>query len=427
MTKRTPEMLWWENSFTRIADNRLFLGKEPAEDIAAACGTPLYVYSLARVRENLEPLRQSVSAARSVDFRILYAMKANPHPDILQLLQKDGTGIDAVSPNEAEAALAAGFSRESIFYTGTSVSRDDLHRIFRIGGMTITIDAEEQLEIMQEVKRDFAPDIILPVSIRWNPGIGRGFSPKTVTAGVRSTDGVPIKFGVEETRVIPVMEQAKKMGFRPVGFHQHLGSGWERSDFPDVCDAVEKMISMAAKIHGRSIPLQFLDFGGGFGPRYAEDQDIFPVDEYIRFIDKKMGNQRGLPSVVYLEPGKYLVADAGILLMHVEYVKSGCGSRFVCVNGGTFNTIPRLAIYTKAKHQAVNVSRVQAEKQGPFTIAGNLCESGDVFGCDVMLPEPRRGDILAVLCAGAYCRSMASHFNSRDIPKEIFIENRNEI
>ena len=124
---------------------------------------------------------------------------------------------------------------------------------------------------------------------------------------------------------------------------------------------------------------------------------------------------------IAVEPGKYLVGDAGVLLVKVQYLKKSYGNLFACVNAGTFNTVPRLSIYAEACHHIVNCSRLDDEKKERITIAGNLCETGDVFGKEIEMPKPERGDILAVLGAGAYCRSMASNFNLREIPKEIII------
>ena len=122
-----------------------------------------------------------------------------------------------------------------------------------------------------------------------------------------------------------------------------------------------------------------------------------------------------------VEPGKFLVADAGALLLGVSYVKTSYGNVFACVDGGTFNTVPRPAIYAKAYHHVVNASRLGSGRSVPVTVAGHLCETGDVFGKDIPMPLPRAGDILAVLCAGAYARSMASNFNLRPIPGEVLL------
>jgi diaminopimelate decarboxylase len=346
-------------------------------------------------------------------------MKANAHPGLLVTLKNEGMWIDAVSPGEVEAALDVGFPGERILFTGTSVSTQDIEQVFRRSDVMVTVDACEQLELMKEIRDQHASLPGNKIAVRWNPGLGRGFHPRVITAGKRSTDGTPIKFGVEEDRVIPTFAKAVEYGFKPVGLHQHLGSGWVKEDFRDVISAVDQMIDKALELQKAGFSVEFLDFGGGFGPRYSEEQEVFPVQEYVKSICQKIAQSDLDIKAIAVEPGKFLVGDAGILLLKVEYLKESYGNLFACVNAGTFNTVPRPAIYTQAQHQIINCSNVHVEKKEKITVAGNLCETGDVFGREVPMSVPKRGDILALLCAGAYCRSMASHFNLREIPEEV--------
>jgi diaminopimelate decarboxylase len=414
-------MNWWENDFATVKRNKLWLAGRKAEDLAGRFGTPLYVYGKKAVRARYGLLKRALAASSPLDAWICYAMKANPHPGILGLLQKEGARADAVSPNEVEAAMAAGFPPERILFTGTSVSLDDLERVLAIDGLTINIDAAEQLEIMGAFKRKACPKKRIRVSVRWNPGIGRGFNPRVITAGERSSDGTPIKFGVEESRVLAVFERAHALGFIPVGLHQHLGSGWVKEDFPTVREAVDRLVRKAKELRGRGFPLEFLDFGGGFGPRYARGQGLFPVERYLRHIARTVAKAGLSVKAIAVEPGKFLIGDAGALLLRLEYVKESYGNLFACVNGGTYNTVPRPAIYIQAFHEIVNASRVDGRPKARLTVAGNLCETGDIFGKERLMPLPKSGDILAVLGAGAYCRSMASTFNLRDIPREVLV------
>lgn len=414
-------MNWWENDFLKVKNQKLYLDEKEATEVAEEYGTPLFVYSKRQILSNLKRLLQVFTDKTSLELKIYYAMKANPSPGILKILGENGTYIDAVSPGEVDMALHVGFPRKKILYTGTSVSLEDLHQIFKQEGTIVNIDAEEQLELMKETRDRWFKNKKILVSIRWNPGIGIGFSPKTVTAGIKSGSGMPVKFGVEEKRVIPVFQEAISCGFVPIGLHQHLGSGWIRKDFEKVKCAVDKIIQMALKVEKEGFSLEFLDFGGGFGPKYYLDQEIFPIKEYTEYICRKIEESRLQIKTIAVEPGRYLVGDAGILLVKVEYLKKNYGNIFACVNAGTFNSVPRPAIYAEANHHIINCSEVNSEKKAKITVAGNLCETGDVFGKEIEMPLPKRGDILAVLCAGAYCRSMASNFNLRDIPEEIII------
>ena len=415
-------MSWWENEFLKVKENKLYLEGRPAEKIAREYGTPVYVYSRKQILRNFQDLKEAFASAESkLEVRLAYAMKANPHPGILKLLLQAGAYIDAVSPAEVEAALKTGFPEEKIMFTGTSISQEDFEQVLRHPGVTVNIDAYEQIEILEAARRRLRLKRPVRVSVRWNPGLGRGFSSKTVTAGKRSSDGTPIKFGVEEARVLETYNKLKKLGFQPVGLHQHLGSGWTEEDFPVAIKAVDRMIKKARELKKAGFNLEFLDFGGGFGPKYRAEERFFPLAEYAAYIlDKVEGAKLGLKAIT-VEPGKYLVANAGVLLLAVEYVKKSYGNLFACVNAGTYNTVPRPAIYEEAYHEIVNASCVQSRKKVKITVAGHLCETGDVFGVERLMPLPERGQTLAVLMAGAYCRSMASTFNLRSIPQEILL------
>ncbi|MGD2245433.1 MAG: diaminopimelate decarboxylase [Candidatus Aminicenantes bacterium] len=415
-------MNWWENSFLKVKGGKLLIGGREAAVFADQFGTPLFIYSRRQIQSNLEKLRGLFQAVLSPDVRICYALKANANLEILEFLKDREVWVDAVSPGEVDIAVQAGFDPERIIFTGTSVSPEDIENVFSQTGVIVNIDAVEQLEFMKDVKERLFPNKRIKVSVRWNPGIGKGFSPKTVTAGQFSLDGTPVKFGVEEKRVLSTFQKASRYGFQPVALHQHLGSGWTEKDLKDVLRAVEKMLHKALELEKEGFQLEFLDFGGGFGPQYAEEQRVFPLKTYAEFIgenQKKIGLK---VKTIALEPGKYLVGDAGILLMKVEYLKESYGNLFACVNAGTFNTVPRPAIYTQAHHHIINCDRISADKTVEITVAGNLCETGDVFGKKIQMPQPKRGDILALLNAGAYCRSMASNFNMRAIPDEIVLD-----
>ncbi len=414
-------MAWWENHYLRIEERKLRIGAKEAARIADEHGTPLFVYSKKQILANLHRLLQFFPSNSPVKARICYAMKANAHPQILEILRQEGVWIDAVSPGEVEMARELGIPGENILFTGTSVSKKDLARVFAQDEVTVTIDACEQLDLMKEVKEQHFRHKTIKVAIRWNPGIGRGFSPKTITAGNKSPDGTPVKFGIEEGKVLPTLSRASTYGFVPTGLHQHLGSGWVAEDFDAVKLAVSRMIEKAQEIQRLGFDLEFLDFGGGFGPRYTREQRIFPLERYIKFITKNSIRSGCRMKAIVLEPGKYLVGDAGVLLLRVVYTKESYGNLFACVDGGTFTSVPRPALYAQARHPIINCSRIGSKKKAKVTVAGNLCETGDVFGQEVIMPPPKRGDILAVLVAGAYCRSMASRFNLREIPKEIFV------
>ncbi|HPN17689.1 MAG TPA: diaminopimelate decarboxylase [Candidatus Aminicenantes bacterium] len=414
-------MFWWENEFLQVKAGRLFPAGRDAAAIAGGHGTPLFIYGSERIRANFRRLASGAGPSPGREIRICYALKANAHPGILSLLKNEGAWIDAVSPGEVQAAVRAGFPPGRILFTGTSCGTSDFEPLLRRPGLTINLDALEQFPLLKAARDRIAPGRRVRISVRWNPGLGRGFNPKVITAGARSANGTPVKFGIEPKDVPGLFRRARAAGFDPVGIHQHLGSGWVRDDYPAVLEAVDRIVGLARRLEDEGFPLEFVDFGGGFGARYARSQKPFPVERYLRTLLRRLDEAGIKAPALAVEPGKYLVADAGLVLLRVEYLKRGFGNLFACVNAGTFNTVPRPAIYDTARHEIINATRVDEKPKRKMTIAGHLCETGDVFGIDVRLPEPRPGDLLAVLNAGAYARSMASTFNQRPIPEEILV------
>ncbi len=414
-------MPWWENRFLSVRNNVLHLEGRPATELAREHGTPLFVYGRNQLRENYRKLLRLLQGQSSREARLCYAMKANSHPELLSVLLEEGAWIDAVSPGEVAIARNAGFPAGRILFTGTSLSLEDLEKVLCHNDVLVNIDAAAQLELMRTAREQWFKHKTVRVAVRMNPGIGKGFSPKATTAGAMAGDGTPIKFGIEPDLTPAVFHRAADLGFIPIGLHQHLGSGWSDQDLDTTKQAVDIMVSMASKLQAQGLYLEFLDFGGGFGPRYTDAQRPFPLKDYISHIHQAIQTARLNLKAVALEPGKYLAGDAGVLLFKVEYTKTSFGNLFACVNTGTFNSVPRPAIYNEARHTIVHCSRIRSDDCQPITIAGNLCETGDVFATNAILPFPERGDILALLCAGAYGRSMASNYNARAIPKEIVL------
>jgi diaminopimelate decarboxylase len=358
--------MWWANDFLNVKEGKLYLGDKESTKVAQTHGTPLFVYSKNQILSNFKTLLKAFAGKTSLEIRLYYAMKANPHQEILKILKETGACIDAVSPGEVAKALSAGFSADRIFFTGTSVSAEDLKLAFDQDDLIVNIDAEEQLELMKEIRERWFKHKKIKVAVRWNPGTGRGFNSKVVTAGEKTYDGMPIKFGVEEKRVIQTFARTSQYGFTPAGLHHHLGSGWTKQDFEAVKDAVDKMVQKASEAQRQGFPLEFLDFGGGFGPQYSSNQEKFPVKDYVEYICQKIRKSDLGIKTIAMEPGKYLVGDAGVLLVRVEYLKKSYSNLFACVNAGTFNTVPRPAIYSGAYHHIVNCSNVNSGKRKPL-------------------------------------------------------------
>ena len=405
--------MWWEKEgHLEVKDNNLFIGGMSARAMAEKYGTPLYVYNKERILENFNELKNAF-LKHNQTVRIHYAMKANSNLEVLRTLKDTGAYIDAVSPLEVETALKAGFPKERIMFTGTSVSNEDLIQLLELG-VFLNIDSVSQIRRLQKLT-----DKKLDISIRWNPGegAGAGHHSHTITAGKY------VKFGIPEHKLEDAVLEAKKAGFNIVGLHQHIGSGWLKEDVPTFLSSVDKTIETAKKIEASTgQKLSFIDFGGGPGIPYNEAQKLFPVDEYAKGISLKIKSS-GMDAEVAIEPGRVIVGDAGILLVEANTVEEK-NIPVVGVNAG-FNTLVRPAMYGSYQ-EIVVCDNVDSTCKKEYMVAGNLCETGDVFteSRKILrsLPQVCEGGILAILDAGAYGFSMASTYNSRPLPAEIMID-----
>ncbi|MBI2191726.1 MAG: diaminopimelate decarboxylase [Planctomycetes bacterium] len=403
--------MWWvEPGHLEVKNNQLSVGGHLATDLAGRHGTPLYVYNGDKILKNFRLVRDAL-ARHADNFCIHYAVKANAHVQVLKLLGQEGAHADCVSPIECRLALKAGIGKERILFTGTSVSNRDLAELVDLG-VRINIDSLSQLRRLATFSR--SPEI----SIRWNPGEGSG-------AGLHShtiTAGKYIKFGIPEAKVLDAFREASELGMKVVGLHQHIGSGWLGDDVRVFLGSVRRTLEVAReaeRILGR--PFRFIDFGGGPGIRYREEQSPFPIEEYARGLVEAV-RTAGFSCTLAIEPGRYFVAESGVLLLEINTVEEK-NVPVIGVDGG-FNTLVRPAFYG-AHHEMVLCNRVRGPCERTFMVAGNLCESSDVFNENKKelrpLPEPREGDILAILCAGAYGYEMGSAYNGRPLPAQVLL------
>jgi diaminopimelate decarboxylase len=392
-----------------VHEGKLLIGGIEAEKLAMRYGTPLYVYNGDRVIENYKRVKALLENHSDREVRVYYAAKANSSLAVMKVLAMSGAWVDVVSPNEARLALDAGFSRERIMFTGTSVSDADLQQVSKLGIM-INIDSFSQMRRLAKIGRS-------RVSIRWNPGHGAGAHENIITAGKF------IKFGIPEEKILDAFREARKLGLDPVGLHQHIGSGWLGDDVDVFLSTVSKTLQIARQVTDiTDKELEFVDFGGGPGIPYRPGDKEFPLEKYSSGICKLV-KESGLKfKAIAVEPGRYIVGDAGILLTQINSVEEK-GVPVMGLDSG-FNTFARPAMYG-AYHHAVICNKAEKRPEKEWIIAGNLCESGDVLNEDKKalrsMPTPHEGDILAILNAGAYGFSMSSRYNSRTLPGEALV------
>jgi diaminopimelate decarboxylase len=334
-------------------------------------------------------------------------------------LANEGSAVDTVSPLEVEVARDCGFSQTKILFTGTSIKDEDMRRVLDAGA-GMNIDSISQLKRLKNICFELGL-ISYDVSMRWDPGIGgSGFNWKTITAG-KESHGKPIKFGIPEYRILEAYELALKYKLNPIGLHFHVGSQWlsdeEIEGYLNVLDATLLKANEIFKIIGKN--LEFINVGGGPGIRYKEDQRVFPLEKYFEESFKRIENSGLEVETIVFEPGRYIAGDAGLLLTRINTIKERYGDYIVGVDTG-FNHLIRPAMYD-AYHEIINCAKADATAEFVGTVAGNLCETGDILAIRRKMPEPQEGDVLAVHNAGAYGYSMSSLYNLREKPKEISI------
>lgn len=380
-------------------------------ELAGEYGTPLYVYDGDLIKDTFIEFRKAFEAKYS-KVRVCYAVKANSSLAILRILAREGCGADIVSGGELCLVRKAGIRAKNIVYTSNSKTPSELELALD-EGVTVTHGNVEELEVLAKLAGD--KDKAARVAFRVNPDVSPKTHPKIAT-GLRNT-----KFGLhlEGDLAFKAYKKASEIEeVNVVGLHCHIGS--QITDAQAFEEAVGKMMDFAARLENElDLTLEFIDVGGGLGISY-EGKETLTLIEFADTITTAFKN--GLEKLSYeptlvLEPGRYIVGPAGVLLTTVNSVKKTPYKNFVNVDAG-FNTLARPAMYD-AYHRV----KVLGGSGPPETydVAGNVCESGDILARDRKLPAVSRGDVVAILDAGAYGFSMASQYNSRPLPAEVLV------
>lgn len=384
-----------------IKDNQYQIQGVSLTRLAEEYGTPLYVYDGEKILNQVKELQDAFS---TVKLKIKYATKALSNINILKLMKKAGTGVDAVSIEEVRLCMHAGFEPHEIMYTPNSVSFEEIQEAVNLGVM-INID---NIPMLEHFGTFYGNQV--PVCIRLNPHILAGGNAKISVGHIDS------KFGISILQLKHVHKVVDAYDLNVVGLHVHTGS--------DILDAevflkgAEILFDAAKEFKG----LKFLDFGGGFKVAYKQGDiatDIKEVGIKVSKAFKEFCKEYGSDLEIWFEPGKFLVSESGYLLVKVNIVKSTPASTFVGVDSG-LNHLIRPMMYD-AYHDVVNISKLDGPER-VYTIVGYICET-DTIAADRKLKEVKERDIIAIKNAGAYGYSMASNYNSRLRPAEILILN----
>ncbi len=376
------------------------------ETLLESYGSPLYVLDLDRVRENARRL-----TAAFPDADVLYALKANALGDVLEAVVDEGVGLECASAGEVQRALEAGTSGEDVHYTAVNPPATDLDYVVEQWRaepeLTVTAGSADTIDRLAERGYDGR------LCLRVNPGIGAGHHEKVRT-------GANAKFGVPAERAVDVLADAADRGFDVVGIHAHVGSGVSGDALDAHREFVSRMGELARSVSEAVGGLEFVDVGGGFGVPYREDEAPLDLESVAEATRSALGE---FDATLTIEPGRYFVADAGVLLTHVNTVKEARETTVVGVDAG-MTTLLRPAMYD-SYHPIRNVTAELVDDEraiGDQTVAGPICESSDVFCTDRPFASSERGDVLAIGNAGAYGYEMANQYNSRPRPASVVVE-----
>jgi diaminopimelate decarboxylase len=383
-----------------ISNSISFIQQQNIQQVMQQYGSPLYVYNGNKI---VEQYKRLVNAFDGVKLKLKYAMKANNNLHILRLLRSQGCGLDAVSIQEVQLGLMAGFSADEILFTPNSVSFEEILEAVNLG-VQVNID---NISLLEKFGHQYGSSV--PCCIRINPHIVAGGTSHIQTGHIDS------KFGISIHQLRHVSRIIEKEKIRVNGLHMHTGS--DILDSGVFIRAAELLFDAASQFPD----LEFLDFGSGFKVAYKEDDVVTDVEELGKAITERFKAfcaEYGRELELWFEPGKFLVSESGYLLVTVNVIKQTTATVFAGVDSGQ-NHLIRPMFYD-AYHHIVNLSNPQGTPR-IYTVVGYICET-DTFALDRKLNEIREGDVLAILNAGAYGYTMSNNYNSRLRPAEVLID-----
>jgi diaminopimelate decarboxylase len=383
-------------------DGELFAEGVALSAIAQRFGTPTYVYSRAHIEAQY---RSYTDALQGMPHLVCFAVKANSNLGVLNVLARMGAGFDIVSRGELERVISAGGDAAKVVFSGVGKSRDDMRRALEVGVHCFNVESREELERLQQVAAEMGKQA--PVSLRVNPDVDAGTHPY-ISTGLKEN-----KFGIDIEQAEAVYARAAELpNLNIIGVDCHIGS--QLTTLPPFLDALDRLLVLIDRLAERGIQIKHLDLGGGLGVQYRDEQP--PVaGEYIQAIRQRLA---GRDLALVFEPGRYIVANAGVLLTRVEYLKHTEHKDFAIVDAA-MNDLIRPALY-----QAwMDVSAVQPREGEArnYDIVGPICETGDFLAKDRELALAE-ADLLAVRSAGAYGFVMSSNYNTRGRAAEVMVD-----
>ena len=399
-----------------------FAGYDTVE-LAEKYGTPLYLMDEDKIREHVRAYKTAMTKYFPAGSMPEFASKAFSCKQIYRIMAEEGIDIDVVSPGEIYTAAAAGFPMENSFFHGNNKTDSDIRFAIENKVGCFVVDGEDELSALNRIASEMG--IKQNILLRITPGIDPHTHKKISTGSVDSKFGTAIETG----QAMEIVKKALALGnIKLCGFHCHVGSQiFESQPFTD---ASEIMLEFIAEVRDNlGYTAETLNLGGGLGVRYTEDDPEIDYGEKIKEVAEILNTQcekLGLPvPKILMEPGRSLVADAGMTLYTVGSVKEITGYKnYVSIDGGMTDN-PRYTLY-ESPYTVILASRANDEKDYIATVAGRCCESGDLIQENVKIPKPARGEILAVLTTGAYNYSMASNYNRVGRPPVVMLNSERD-
>jgi diaminopimelate decarboxylase len=402
-------------------DGELYCEDVDLARVADQFGTPLYVYSAGTILDHYSRLD---AALAQLDHLICYAVKANSNRAILKLLVDAGAGFDVVSGGELFRAINAGADPQKCTFAGVGKSREEIEYALEQRVHSFNVESEAELELIEQIAG--AKKLRAPIALRVNPDVDP-HTHKYISTGSHEN-----KFGIALADAPRIYERAAKMAnIDIVGIQMHIGS--QITEAEPFAAAINKVAPLARDVKSK-YKIKFFSIGGGMGIIYRRalesgsgkwwhdhggESSAFSVKDYANAIVPPL---RELGLRVLVEPGRFIVGNAGVLLTRVLYIKSPGQKKFAIVDAG-MNDLIRPALY-QSYHEIIPVNQTKSEREmkiSKIDIVGPVCESGDFFALDREMPELREGDLLAIMSAGAYGFTMASNYNSRPLPAEALV------
>ncbi|HJY65072.1 MAG TPA: diaminopimelate decarboxylase [Ignavibacteria bacterium] len=400
-------------------ENRLYAENFLVDDLAKEFGTPLYVYSKNQILKNYREISQPLVNSK-LDYINCYAIKANSNPEILRLLAEEGAGAEVSSGGELYLALKFGYLRNKITFTGVGKTDEEIEYALKENIFNFTVESLQEINVISEIGHRLG--IIARISIRVNPDIDAKTHPY-ITTGMKEN-----KFGIDSRDIIDVFQTASRLpNIDIIGLHSHIGS--QITEVQPYIDSVKYLGDLIEKVEKIGINIRYLNFGGGFGVRYknilthryipTEPDEITQyasLGEHVESVIKMLSK---FNKKLIIEPGRSLVANAGILVGKILYTKQGELKKFVITDTG-MNDLMRPCLY-QAYHQVVP-SLLKDTGYETVDIVGPVCETSDFLATRRSIQKLERGDVFAVLTTGAYGYSLSSNYNERLRPAEILVD-----